>query len=196
MIAENFVTSWIGFHSLWETGTCCMHAGVKCTRKQEGFTFTEMACGICIITGFLHMCFFMVSEPRIICGHHVALKGCCGFQGCHLHSFFFNADVFFAAFVRLQFSRPGLVEFRRGRGIVPYAEQNACSDLGPTRGFLCYESVSTGLVNREQGSGPVVRRKKHRWICSGENVAGSATCKNEDGLGNDREEPRQSRCLA
>ena len=86
MIAENFVTSWIVFHSLWETGTCFMHAGVKCTRKQEGFTFTKIASGICIMKGFLHMCVCTVSEPSIIRGQAVALKGRCGFQGCHLHS--------------------------------------------------------------------------------------------------------------
>ena len=107
-----------------------------------------------------------------------------------------NADVHFAAVLGLQFAEPGLVEFRRGRGIVPQTEQNACPDLGPTRWIICYESGSTSLVDREQGSGPVVRRKKHRWRCSGENVAGSATCENEDCLGNDRKEPRQSRCLA
>ena len=68
-----------------------------------------------------------------------------------------NTDVHFAAFTRLQFAELGLVEFRRGRGIVPRTEQNTSSDLGPTRGIFFYESASSGLVNRERESGQVVR---------------------------------------
>ena len=99
------------------------------------------------------MCVFMVSEQFIIRGQEVALKSRCGVQVCHLHSC--HTDVHFAAFTRLQFAELGLVEFRTGRGIVPRTEQNTSSDLRPTRGIVFYESASSGLVNREPGSGQV-----------------------------------------
>ena len=86
MLAENFVTWLIGFHNLLVAGTRFMHAVVKCSRTQGGFAFTEISCGIWIVKGFLHMCVFTVSEPPIIRGQEVALKGRCGVQGCHLHS--------------------------------------------------------------------------------------------------------------
>ena len=96
---------------------------------------------------------FTVAEPPITRGPEVALKSRCGVQVCHLHSC--HTDVHFAACTRLQFAELGLVEFRTGRGIVPRTEQNTSSDLRPTRGIVFYESASSGLVNREPGSGQV-----------------------------------------
>ena len=126
MLAENFVTWLIGFHSLLVTGTRIMQAVVKCSGTQGGVAFTEISCGTWMVKGFLHMCVFTVSDPPIIRGQEVALKGrFASLPICTLC----NTDVHFAAFTRLPFAGFGRGEFLRGGRIVPRKKQNACAYL-------------------------------------------------------------------